>query len=169
MFGVRLLTEHRIPCQNKHWANADSIQTWQRGEMNYKKIGFGALAFFISSFVIQGVLGFVFAGEYFSTISILRNPPTLSLALPQTIVSGIAFALLYPTTNFAGSPVVSGLKFGLLIGFIMVPFIALDLPARFMIPAVGTWISIQGILGMLHYAIAGILIGLIYGRGTNEV
>jgi hypothetical protein len=46
----------------------------------------------------------------------------------------------------------------------MVPFAALDLPARFMIPSVGTWILVQGILGMLHHAIAGILIGLIYGR-----
>jgi hypothetical protein len=136
--------------------------------MNYKKILLGALAFFISSFVIQGMLTFALAGDYFSTISIMRNPPILILSLPQTIVSGIAFAILYPSTKFKGSPVVRGLIFGLLIGFIMVPFVALDLPARFMIPSAGIWIGVQGLLGMLHYAIAGILIGLIYGRDTNE-
>ena len=140
----------------------------QKGKkMNYKKILFGALAFFISSFVIQGMLTFALAGDYFSSISIMRNPPILALSLPQTLVSSIAFALLYPRTNFMGTPVFRGLQFGLLIGFIMVPFIALDLPARFMIPSIGTWFWVQGLLGMLHYAIAGILVGLIYGRDTK--
>ena len=136
--------------------------------MNYKKITLGTLAYFISSFVIQGLLGFAFAGEYFLSISIMRNPPIIFLALSQTIVAGIAFATLYPITRFNGTPLLKGLKFGLLIGLIMVPFVALDLPARFMIPSVGTWILAQGVLGMLHYAIAGILIGLIYGRNTKE-
>jgi hypothetical protein len=135
--------------------------------MNYQKIILGMIAYFISSFVIQGLLGFAFAGEYFSSISILRIPPIIYLALFQTIVAGIAFAILYPMTNFKGTPVLRGLKFGLLIGLIMVPFVALDLPARFMIPSVGTWILVQGILGILHYTIAGILIGLIYGRNTK--
>ena len=135
--------------------------------MNYKKILLGALAFFISNFVIQGMLTFALAGDYFASISIMRNPPILALSLPQTLISGIAFALLYPCTNFKGTSVFRGLQFGLLIGFIMVPFIALDLPARFMILSVGTWIWVQGLLGMVHYAVAGILVGLIYGRDTK--
>ena len=40
--------------------------------MNYKKITLGTLAYFVSSFVIQGLLGFAFAGEYFESISIFR-------------------------------------------------------------------------------------------------
>ncbi|MEM7343419.1 MAG: hypothetical protein AAF485_04195, partial [Chloroflexota bacterium] len=66
--------------------------------MDYKKIILGALSFFISSFVIQGILAFVLAGDYFLSISILRNPPTLPLALSQTVITGIAFAILYPIT-----------------------------------------------------------------------
>jgi hypothetical protein len=137
-------------------------------KMNFKKITLGTLAYFISSFIIQGLLGFAFAGSYFSSIPILRNPPVIFLALPQAMVTGIAFAILYPMTKFKGTPVFRGLKFGLLIGLIVVPLLALDLPARFMIPSVGTWILAQGVLGMLHYAIAGILVGLIYGRNTKE-
>ena len=136
--------------------------------MNYKKIALGTLAYFISSFVIQGILGFVIAGDYFLSIPILRIPPTAYLALPQAIVAGIAFAILYPFTNFKGTPVLRGLKFGLLIGLMMVSFIALDLPARFVIPSAGTWILVQGILGILHFAIAGILIGLIYRRDSTQ-
>ena len=137
--------------------------------MNYKKIIFATLAFFFSSFVIQGLLGFALAGEYFESISIFRNPPIIYLAITQTIVTGIAFAILYPITNLHGTPVLRGLKFGLLIAIIVVPFVALDLPARFMIPSMGTWILVQGVLGILHYAIAGILIGLIYGKDTNKM
>lgn len=130
--------------------------------MNYKKIALGTLAFFISSFVIQGMLGFALAGKYFESIEIFRIPPVISLALIQTIITGIAFSILYPMTHFRGAPAVCGLKYGLLIGFIVIPFVALDLPARFMIPSVEQWIIIQGTLGVLHYATAGVLIGLIY-------
>ncbi|MEM7129456.1 MAG: hypothetical protein AAF702_24195 [Chloroflexota bacterium] len=136
--------------------------------MNYIKIVFGALAYFVSSFVFQGILGFVLAGDYFSSISIMRNPPILLLAFSQAIISGIAFAILYPITNFAGNPVSRGLKFGLLLGFIMVPFIAVDLPARFMLPSIETWIWVQVLVGLLHYSVAGILIGLIYGRHDQK-
>ena len=118
-------------------------------------------------FVIEGLLSFALAGEYFKSISIFRNPPIIYLAFTQTIVTGIAFAILYPITNLDGTPVLRGSKFGLLTGILVVPFVALDLPARFMIPSVGTWILVQGILGVIHYAIAGILTGLIYGKDTN--
>jgi hypothetical protein len=145
------------------------ITTLKLGEkMKYKKITLGTLAFFISSFGIQGLLGLALVGEYFESISIFRNPPIIHLAFTQTIITGIAFSILYPITNIGGTPVLSGLKFGFLIGIIVVPFVALDLPARFMIPSVGTWILVQGILGIIHYAIAGVLIGLIYGKDTNK-
>ena len=136
--------------------------------MKYKKIALGTLAFFVSSFVIQGLLGFALAGEYFMSISIFRNPPIIYLAFTQTILTGVAFAVLYPITNLDGTPVLRGLKFGLLISIIVVPFVALDLPARFMIPSVGKWILVQGALGIVHYAIAGMLIGLIYGKDANR-
>ena len=136
--------------------------------MKYKKISLSTLVFFFSSFVIQGLVGFALAGEYFESISIFRNPPIIYLAFSQTIVTGAAFAILYPITNLDGTPVLRGLKFGLLISIIVVPFVALDLPARFMIPSLGKWILIQGVLGIIHYAIAGMLIGLIYGKDANK-
>lgn len=136
--------------------------------MNYKQISLGTLLYFTSSFVIQGILGFVFVGEYFLSIPILRIPPIAYLALPQTLLAGIAFASLYPYTNFKGTSIQAGLKFGLLIGLIMIPFVALDIPARFTIPSVGTWIFIQSILGTSHFAMAGIFIGLVYRKPINE-
>ncbi len=139
-----------------------------RYEMKCQKIALGTLAFFVSSFLIQGLLSSTFAGEYFESISIFRNPPIIYLAFSQTVVTGIAFTILYPITNIGGTPVLSGLKFGLLVGIIVVPFVALDIPARFMIPSVETWIFVQGILGIAHYAIAGILIGLIYVKDTDK-
>lgn len=136
--------------------------------MNYKKIIFGMFAFFLSSFVIQGILASVIAGEYFESISIFRNPPILVMAMAQTALSGAAVAVLYSFTNFEGTPVLKGVKFGFLIGIIIVPFIAMDLPARFDIPSIGTWISIQGALGIFHCIVAGILISLIYGKDKKS-
>ena len=136
--------------------------------MNYKKIALGTLAFFISSFVIQGLLGFAVAGDYFLSIPIMRQSPLIYLSMPATILTGIAYAILYPMTNLKGAPAARGLTFGLITGLIIVPFVALDLPGRFMIPSAGKWILFQGILGVAQSAIAGILIGLIYGKDIKE-
>lgn len=135
--------------------------------MNYTKIGLGAVAFFLTSFVFQGMLGFALAGDYFANIPIMRNPPIFPLALGQALLSGLAFAALYPFTAFAGVPWLRGLKYGLFVGFIMVPFIALDLPARFDMPSISTWIWVQIVVGVLHFGVAGLLVALIYSRGAN--
>lgn len=135
--------------------------------MNLKKITIGTLAFFISSFVIQGLLGFAFGGDYFLSITIMRQAPLAYLSMSATILTGVAITILYPITNFSGTPVLRGLKFGFLTGLIMIPFVALDVPGRFMIPSVGTWILLQGILGIVHSSLAGALIGLIYGKDTK--
>ena len=136
--------------------------------MKCKTIALGTLAFFISSFVIQGLLGFALAGEYFETISIFRKPPIIVLAFTQTIVTGIGFSILYPMTPLDGAPILKGLKFGLLIAIIVLPLVALDLPARFMIPSMEKWITVQGGLGIIHFAVSGVLIGLIYGTEPKK-
>jgi len=136
--------------------------------MDFKKIAFGTIAFFISSFVIQGVLGFAIAGEYYFSIPIMREAPLIYLGMPATLVMGIAFSILYPMTRFNGTDMMKGLKFGLLVGLIMVPFVALDIPGRFEIPSVETWVLFQGLLGFVHYAVAGILIGLICKTSPKE-
>jgi hypothetical protein len=135
--------------------------------MNFRKITTGTLAFFISSFVIQGLLGFVFGGDYFLSITIMRQAPLVYLSMPATILTGIAITILYPITHISGTPVLRGLKFGFLTGSIMIPFVALDIPGRFMIPSEGTWILLQGILGIVQASVAGALIGLIYGKDTK--
>ena len=135
--------------------------------MNFRKITIGTFAFFISSFVIQGLLGFAFGGDYFLSITIMRQAPLVYLSMPATILTGLAITILYPITNISGTPILRGLKFGFIIGLIMIPFVALDVPGRFMIPSVGTWILLQGILGLVHSSLAGALIGLIYGKDAK--
>jgi len=56
----------------------------------------------------------------------------------------------------------------LIAGLIIVPFIALDLPGRFMIPSEGKWIFFQSILGFMHTIVAGILIAFVYRKDQQE-
>lgn len=101
------------------------------------------------------------------SITIMRPSPIVYLSMSATILTGLAISMLYPITNISGTPVLRGLKFGFLTGLIMIPFVAMDVPGRFMIPSVGTWILLQGILGMVHSSVAGALIGLIFGKDTK--
>lgn len=136
--------------------------------MNIKKVALGTVGFFISNFIVQGVLAMIFAGDYFKSISIFRENPIMYFALPQTILTGIAFTTLFPLTKFSGTWIIKGVKYGLLIGLLIIPFVALDLPARFLIPSVWTWVFIQITLGIVHFMIAGILVGFIFKSKTNE-
>ncbi|MGJ4748402.1 hypothetical protein ACQV5M_18715 [Leptospira sp. SA-E8] len=130
--------------------------------MQPAKILLGAFAYFLSSFLIQGILAAIIASDYFSNIPVFRTEPIFYLSMGSTFLSGLGFAALYPITHFAGSPMFRGLKYGLLTALILVPFVAFDLPGRFSIPNIEKWIFIQGLLGIIHSCVAGILISLIY-------
>jgi len=132
--------------------------------MNYKKIIYGTIVFFLCSFIIQGILGYLIAGDYIKSITILREKPLIQLGMPATLVIGIAFSVLYPLTSIKGSPAIKGLKFGLLTGMLSIPLIALDVPSRFQVPSVATWSAILGGLGVLTHVTAGILVALTYGK-----
>ena len=135
--------------------------------ISYGRIALGTIAFFVSSFVLQGVLGFAVGGAYFASIPAMRTEPLVHLGMIATLIMGVAFSSLYARTAFRGSAPIRGLKYGLLVGMILVPFLALDIPGRFEIASVGAWMAIQGVLGMLHFAIAGVLVGIIYRNETN--
>ena len=64
-------------------------------------------------------------------------------------------------TKFDGAPLMRGFKYGILTGIIVTPIIAMDIPGRFDVPIAEKWLLVQGILGMVHSSLAGILIGLI--------
>ena len=81
--------------------------------------------------------------------------------MPATIISGAAISALYQFTKFDGAPLMRGFKYGILTGIIVTPIIAMDIPGRFDVPIAEKWLLVQGILGMVHSSLAGILIGLI--------
>ena len=137
--------------------------------MNVKKTILGTLGYFVSSFLIQGILTMIIAGEYFKSISIFRENPIMYFALPQTIFTGVAFSVLFSLIKLKGNSIIRGFKYGLLIGLLFIPFMALDLPARFSIPSVWTWVLIHCVFGVLHFSVAGILMSLIYGNEVKGV
>lgn len=54
------------------------------------------------------MVAFVLAGEYFASIATMRDAPLIYLGMPAMLVTGIAFAILYPMTNVQGAPVMGG-------------------------------------------------------------
>ncbi|MCB1180068.1 MAG: hypothetical protein KDK36_20990 [Leptospiraceae bacterium] len=134
--------------------------------MNIKKIIFGIIAFFLSSFVIQGILGMVIGGDYFMKMPIMRKEPNPMMGMGATLIMGVAFSILYSVSELNGTNLQKGLKFGILVGLLLVPFLALDIPGRFDIPDTSKWIIIQSSLGFLHFIISGIAVAFIYNKDS---
>ncbi|PJZ75297.1 hypothetical protein [Leptospira neocaledonica] len=59
------------------------------------KILLGALAYFISSFLIQGILAAVIALDYFSNIPVFRTEPIFYLSMSSTLLSGLGFEYFF--------------------------------------------------------------------------
>ena len=78
------------------------------------------------------------------------------------IVQGAILAYIFPLFYRSGSPILQGLKYGLLMGLFLGTYIALVEPAKYMAPSVGEWIAVEGLASLVQFSLYGVLLGLSY-------
>jgi len=49
-------------------------------------------------------------------------------------------------------------------GLFLVSYIALVAPAKYTVPSVSSWMMVEGLAGLVQFAIFGVLLGLIHKR-----
>lgn len=139
--------------------------------INIKKFLLASLAAFLSLNITYAVIEGVLLGDYID--SAVTQP---SGALPPDAITGQSLALvmfaitamslimakIYPKGYEGGLPAVEGLKFGILMGmFYGIPFTFFF---GTMFPISVSAILIMAIVTTLEVAVAGVLVGLVYGK-----
>jgi len=131
--------------------------------MNFKKMMFALVAGFVAMFLLSGLWHMLIMGDFYQA-----NGPSNAFAEPkmQFIIVGyfilaILMAYIYPLGYKSGSPVIEGLKFGLLMGLLWI------LPESVVLFGVmessGTLLVVDAIWHLVEQGIGGIVIGLVYG------
>jgi hypothetical protein len=133
--------------------------------MNYGRLVLAAVA----ATVVDGIYGFVvygniISGEFARYPAIYRSTESQTAYLPMMFVS-ILFAMCVATYVYAkgyegGSGVQEGMRFGVLVGLLMVGYVA---GVDYAIMRIGKKMALYfGLAGLVEWIVVGTVIGLVY-------
>ena len=130
------------------------------------------IAFFGSWFaylVITFAMGFIwhlrlFKGLYQRLAIYSRiDDPIVPLGFLAMVIQGALLAYLYPLLPHGNSPILDGIKFGLLMGLFIASSAVIAEAAKQRVTSLPTWLLVESSYYALQFSLAGLAIGLIYG------
>lgn len=128
----------------------------------FKSVGLTVIAFMFASFAVQAFSHFVLNTAHYSSISFMRPAPIMPLGLFVMVLQGIALGILFPAIQWKGSVMRNALLFALVMGAFLGAYIALVEPAKYAVPSIGAWISVEASASLIQFLIFGFLLGLIH-------
>ena len=126
------------------------------------------LAFVLATFAVQATSHFAINTEHYAAIPLMRKNTIMELGFLTMLLQGAVLAYFYPIFYRSGSPILRGLKYGLLMGLFLGSYIALTEPAKFAAPSIGEWIAVEGLASLIQFSMYGVLVGLIHGRASRR-
>ena len=137
--------------------------------MNIKKIALSVLAYVVVSFI----LGFswhliIFKDLYHSFGAYTRENPIFAFGVGSMVIQGVILGYLYPFFNRGGQPVLTGIRFGLLMGAYMWSVTVLAFAAKTEVNSLATFFTLSTLFHLIQFVIAGALIGWVYGPALRR-
>lgn len=123
------------------------------------------LAYLVISFVLGFVWHLKLFKELYKRLAIYSrlDDPIIPLGFLSMLIQGALLAYLYPLVAHSGSPMLDGLKFGLLMGLFLASSAVLAEAAKQRVTSLPTWLAVESVYYLIQFSLVGIAIGLIYG------
>lgn len=134
-----------------------------REKMMKRKFVLAFFAYIVVVFVIATVWHLVLFREVYLNAN-LRTEPIFQLGILSILIQAAIVAYLYPKIVGEGSPVKEGLKFGLLLAFLLGSYGVLAEAGKYDIGTVSTFLFYEGAFFLIQYIFVGMVIGVIYGK-----
>lgn len=122
------------------------------------------LAFMVVSFGVQGSSHFAISKGHYGAIDFMRAEPIMPLGLLTMVIQGLILSYALAAWRGTKVSVRDGLAVAGAFGLFLVSYIALVAPAKYTVPSVGSWMMVEGLAGLVQFAIFGILLGLVHKR-----
>ena len=136
--------------------------------MNAKKMLLALFAGFIVMFLLAGLWHAVIMEDFYkahATSNTLAEPNMQFIALGYFILA-LILAYIYPFGYKGGSPVIEGLKFGMVMGLLWIfPFSTVLFG---IMESSGTLFAVDVVWHIVEEGIGGIAIGLVYGSWKSS-
>ncbi len=132
--------------------------------MDMKKFTWSVLAYVGVSFI----LGFtwhliLFKQIYFELGIYTREHPIFAFGIGSMVLQGLILAYLYPFFNRATQHIMTGIRYGLLMGAYMWSVTVPAFAAKSQVNSLATFFTLSSLFHLIQFVIAGALIGWIYG------
>jgi len=129
-----------------------------------KRILIGTLAYVLVSFASQATSHFAINAEHYASIPFMRTEPIMILGILTMIIQGGVLSYLYGFFSRENTGIGNGLLFGLLIALFFVSYPALVEPSKYIVPSVGAWMAVEGLVGLVQFSLFGTALGWIFSR-----
>jgi branched-subunit amino acid transport protein AzlD len=122
------------------------------------------LGYIVATFAVQAASHFCLNRGHYAAVSFMRPDPIFALGILSMVLQGGILSFLYASCVRESPTWKNGLGFGLLAGVFFVSYPALAEPAKYQVPAVGTWMAVEGVVGLIQFSIFGLLVGWIHSH-----
>lgn len=133
--------------------------------MDFKKLVLAGIGAFLALFITGAVWHLALFKGVFDELGIFaRKEPLVYMGFLGLLSRAFLMAYLYPLGYQGGNPAKEGVRFGLLIGLLVGSVWVLETPAVQPVSSLLTWLFLEGSFVLIQSAVAGFLIGVIYGN-----
>jgi len=135
--------------------------------MDARKFALAAVAYIVVTFAVAASWHLLFFKDLYDQLAIFtRKEPLIPLGIMSIIMQALVLAYLYPALYKGGSPAKEGLKFGLLIGVLMASVAVFAEAGKQNVSSLATWLVFESVYYLLQFGVLGVIMGLIYGKGS---
>lgn len=120
------------------------------------------LAFMIVSFSVQGVSHFLINKKHYASIEHMRSDQIIPLGLLVMVIQGILLTTALSAWKGSHALVMDGLVVSMVFGLFLGSYIALVEPAKYAVPSVSQWISVEASASTIQFVAFGLLLGFIH-------
>ncbi len=132
-----------------------------------KKFVLAFFAYIVIVFVIATTWHLVLFKEVYLKTN-LRAEPIFQLGILSMLIQAAVIAYMYPKLAGGGSPAKEGLKFGLILAFLLGSYGVFAEAGKYDVGTISTFLFYEGAFFLVQYAIVGVVIGLINGKSLRS-
>ena len=132
-----------------------------------KRFWLGLAAYVVPTFALGFLWHLVLFAQQYQVLQIYRSDIIIPFGLLSMFIQGAILSWLFPKIMSDGtnsSWLLQGLKFGLLVGLFAWSYSTIAVAAKHVMTSVPLFLELETGFTVLHYAIVGPLIALVYRR-----
>ena len=122
------------------------------------------VAYLVATFATQALSHFVLNVEHYAAVTFMRAEPIFAFGVASMVIQGTILSYLYSRMAAPHRSIGHAVGFSWLVGGVLVSYIALAEPAKYVVPDVASWMAVELLAGFVQFTVFGVLLAFVYRR-----